>query len=1133
MFSLFYLAFLIFSPYGVRAAALGETLERPLSGVAASVAPGGVSYAVDVENNLTLSEHNVSAWAGTVDVALSGVLLPDGQTLMAPYNRSLHFRGLAAGTPTSEPYNHTDTFTGQPVTCGTYDESTKVVLGTAAGHLLAIDAETQNVAWTWEAPLAPGTTDDPALYGTPACVNGVLYVQRRDALYLVDVEHGDTRTSWPHAAIASDAAAKHAAPAQSILDGNSVYVLSGDAALAKLSGPNGDALWTQTVPMASGSLSATRLVYGPVVSRYEATETVYVASARTVYVYDDAVDHAEAQCTYQAPQAIRSTPVVGKEGKRIYLALLNDIVALDDKCAVVWSAAGDHKYDVTPLALTLTGGEQLIFGAYGKIGGLDTTNGMSRWEHRSGRDYPHVTLAADGAVRATTTRGIVHTVGLSHARVLDMHTLAVALALSDDEAQRNVSRSLLRSVCDAAPRLRRLTPHALSIASAEGACDVLGFLDNGLDPFGHPHNYVNPLGFEEYKARLENVMKQLGDVEERRKDIVALIASTKALDKTALVAQGTVDAQARLAEEQLQLDNMMLGAYSTQLARNRDRSKSLSAAIAEDAAKTIREIAAEIDALRAQIAADRADISRQEKRIQHLKMQQLLGSIFGWILQAAAFVFSAGSSAIAAAIEIGIKVVQKCVTVATTAYNHLANCNTDCKIKQAQAQIAADKEEIAEDQTKIAGLQEEARTLPLLLSYAGALGDIDQAIKNPDNVDQFPSVLPKLSIDKIDAAKLDEYLRLSTSAMSADAAGDGKQVMIDLTELAESARLHVSLAKSWFQMALKRKNQEQTLRAAGTRTTLLNQQIARDDDRRAILAQALNRVAQQQCHLQAHAVQYAHDMRAQYRFWALKEASAQLPTQLLECSDLARGNLPPADASQAPSASGALDTYIGGVMADIEAEKNRRSNLPSSSYFTVRYALTRAQNPGTFARMEASGSLFVPVGLARENDTAPLATSYYDVRMYDVRAVLEGPAVRGRDTIALTLRHGGYSLIEDEAGAVHNFTHAARTENFMYRPHNNCPVQCACTYFDSRGGDRLDACPDFINYSPYGVWELGLGAAGLDLHGVEGVRLQFLVSGRKRDGPRGNTNRFFARDPTVQFPLPEGEWCPHYCGDPL
>ena len=72
----------------------------------------------------------------------------------------------------------------------------------------------------------------------------------------------------------------------------------------------------------------------------------------------------------------------------------------------------------------------------------------------------------------------------------------------------------------------------------------------------------------------------------------------------------------------------------------------------------------------------------------------------------------------------------------------------------------------------------------------------------------------------------------------------------------------------------------------------------------------------------------------------------------------------------------------------------------------------------------------------------------------------------------------------------------------MYSTRDNCPLQCAC--------------PQFINYSPFGVWTLDLSHSGVDLTQVNRVRFHFLVSASS-----------FAREDTVQFPVPLDE-----CGDP-
>ena len=94
--------------------------------------------------------------------------------------------------------------------------------------------------------------------------------------------------------------------------------------------------------------------------------------------------------------------------------------------------------------------------------------------------------------------------------------------------------------------------------------------------------------------------------------------------------------------------------------------------------------------------------------------------------------------------------------------------------------------------------------------------------------------------------------------------------------------------------------------------------------------------------------------------------------------------------------------------------------------------------------------------------------------------------------IGVGFTHGGYSLLLDSGKAVHNFTHDPQPYNgYSYNGGNACPNTAVCT-----PGDDSAECPSYLNFSPYGWWNIDASqvpAGALIRSQVTSILLQFRI----------------------------------------
>ena len=100
--------------------------------------------------------------------------------------------------------------------------------------------------------------------------------------------------------------------------------------------------------------------------------------------------------------------------------------------------------------------------------------------------------------------------------------------------------------------------------------------------------------------------------------------------------------------------------------------------------------------------------------------------------------------------------------------------------------------------------------------------------------------------------------------------------------------------------------------------------------------------------------------------------------------------------------------------------------------------------------------------------------------------------------ISLSVNKSGHSTFfqqskKGEQNKLISFDHQSLVlPEFIYDNKTKCPsISPLCQ--DGGSNENVDYCGEYIHYSPYGVWNVTIDAADIDLSKVTGVRFEFMV----------------------------------------
>lgn len=1017
-----------------------------------------VGASLQVANNISVMRFNMSNDGERVFKALRPLVPPYGNVVFAAHGNAVFVIDSKTGVERRAGWNNDDAFATHPILCG----GTSVVLGDAGGNLVAISPATMEKQW--RVSLLP----DGAVTGDISCTDAEVFVTIQATLFIVNVASGDFRTVAISPASASSLDGQHfrqrlgqptdfaAAAATSIYTGN------GAMGFAKVDGSRGTKVWEvfdRDQPVTQG----------PVVWQSNDKQLIYVVAGGFLAIYQDHGSHAAKVCSSSSQHFIVHAPVVRRSDGWAFLAHRDgDVSAYDSKCEQRWSARKQHDTLVHANSIAMTPSGDVAFASNVGVGVLGGASGKLLWSRRDGQGFQTVAVNSDNLVFAVASDGLLHAIGLSQRHLYDAYEEARALAMTGTKSDRNEAVQLLQMVCEQLAMTRNLDLVALSAVAFIG-CRLKSNLVNGVSYSGHPLNYVNPLSYDEYLKDLSRVRGEMTVVGAATSRLVDQFDSADDLLKELHQQADQTDDELSISKESLERRTNMLESYSDQLKSNRRSAQTIVTNIGEQIVKTLQDLVSQIRADKLDISSLNKEIAEDKRKIKVLKRKELVQTIVGVFIAIAhvALHFIPGlGDALDAALTIGLTVAGEAVKN----YDKVGGCSFQCRIQGLQDQIQADKDQIQRGEVEIDGLQEEQTTVLGVLGYVLALEAVDSAIEDPTSLSDFSWILPQLSIDSLSQTKLEAYLTVAKTSLVSDKAGDGAALFVQLEELVQNAKLHISLIKSWFDAAAKRQE------AADAETSL---QLHRD----SLLQQALLPMAQEQqvecalvlqarrmCRLQQHSLEYMQDLRLQFQFWSLEECPVAVPEKLTACPPInLLGRMPTRDvvskvAGKIAESQHALDVFLEDLSAAVQLQRQVRMSEESATVSQpVRFAVNESRHPLVFQQLRATGiaRVSIRVPLAKVNGTQSLATDLFNVRMYDARAMVDGPATRGHEAISLSIQHGGYSQILDKNGYLHEFTHVSVPVPYGYYKADNCPTICACTYYDGvPDKDSLGMCPN-------------------------------------------------------------------------
>lgn len=246
------------------------------------------------------------------------------------------------------------------------------ILAAHKDELFALEADSLHARWAFP----PATKDDRvskviALYGTPATLNGVVFIPAYEGtLYAVDAATGELKWAFPTGGqLVGDVAVGE----------NAVYFGSGDNKVYALDPAQGDPLWAKPFKAAKPVWSA------PVL----AGDNLFVTSLDgNLYVLDAAT--GVERWRYKTSAGIGSPAVVDEEAGLVYVGGFDSrLRAIDLKTHEQrWEAIADNWFWTRPL----------LFGGVVYAGALD--NNVYAVRNLTGAAAWAQPFSADGPVRA-------------------------------------------------------------------------------------------------------------------------------------------------------------------------------------------------------------------------------------------------------------------------------------------------------------------------------------------------------------------------------------------------------------------------------------------------------------------------------------------------------------------------------------------------------------------------------------------------------------------------------------------------------------------------------------------------------------------------------------------------------------
>ena len=152
------------------------------------------------------------------------------------------------------------------------------------------------------------------------------------------------------------------------------------------------------------------------------------------------------------------------------------------------------------------------------------------------------------------------------------------------------------------------------------------------------------------------------------------------------------------------------------------------------------------------------------------------------------------------------------------------------------------------------------------------------------------------------------------------------------------------------------------------------------------------------------------------------------------------------------------------------------------------------------ANAEVTVNIPIPWDSSANNGQGAAKTGYYNMRIADMRVLLlPGSSTAGKP-VELYIKKSGKSFFLDESLNLFTFNHPPVDYGQLVYDKDYCPLStnaCSNSTGHNHTGPVNPLCPNYIHYSPYGMWTITIpdpAAQGFDITKVTELRFEFKVT---------------------------------------
>lgn len=572
---------------------------------------------------------------------------------------------------------------------------------------------------------------------------------------------------------------------------------------------------------------------GPIVSTPAASSDgslLFVASMDfKVHVLDS---HAlKEACAYSTAYMVTSSPAVDAQGN-VYVASEDNFLHAFNgpTCTGLWK---QPMFGGSTPALDGTGA--LFVGAGLNFTAWETSSGSPLWHFdTTGETFYSPSIGPNGTVYVTTEQGSLYSLGLTYTSAIFHYRRGMGLATVNCTSPE--AREELQFVCRQEPFFGDGGGGDANLtAVVRHACTVLRYLQDGLDPYGRPDNFVYALQYSEYEGLLQPFITVLQDYD-------------TFLDNY-LDEKGSLEEKVEQAKQAIEQNIQYRVNWENKLQQEGERLVAMSAELAS--------IELRLETLQAVLNSS----------VHWFAKQWLEESIH--FMEAALQNYEAGCKEFDDAVnEMGHAV--------GSIFNPFAWGSIGDDVKEAMQDLESGIEHIID--AALFGvygveLAEAWGTLKAVWMTAKSIERTNDWLIGENHT--LPEEIPALTNDKIDVQFLQRYMDVAKAQL--EAAPGGNLVQWEIEDFINLSQSFIATVFSWWQTYYKYQSVQRTLQAIEMHGQELRNQLYNEEQHVAGVygaAQAIRAQKDQQGFLM---LQIAHDMAQQFKYWALQEFELDLP----------------------------------------------------------------------------------------------------------------------------------------------------------------------------------------------------------------------------------------------------------------